>query len=573
MKSTGPWEEEGRNNWICSPDPTYSQLYDGIVAALNGFNLLRSQPDVDKARIGITGGSWGGYLTTMISSLKQDRIKTAFAVYGAGYYDLGTSFDASLVVRGMSNRDIWLENFDAGRVAENMTAPYFLAAAADDWFFWPSSVQATWDEITAPKNIVYSANTHHSLSFPGGNVGPTPVDASVHRAMEEIPWMDYHLQDKGKPFPRCSAVADATRDGQDIRVSFTVDAPEPLTSTSVWYSYGETPWRTRFWQEVQAQADGDGRYTASLTVEEPDQPLSWYGLVTDKRDISVSTPMQAVNPANAGFTMDDRQASTWAPSMESGEKWETPWQSPHDVSTSGKFQFVSDGYDGEPAIEITGQYALDCFGLRGLTQLRNGSTGLTLWARSDADTGFTVQVISEYDHGFYDVWQSEQPNPGSEWTQILIPWADFQSLKSPPRGPVLSERTAKLRIVTPENADIFISGVTPYGPDSSTDEDSENPNTGNGDGGTTPGDSSSLLRPVLKQTGTLSTLNLKTENSHGYQLYISTDLTNWKPGETMTGNGNVHTFEWDRASSEAQALFPDEKLTRVFFRIEISPAL
>ena len=59
-QSTGPWTRLNRSRLTVEPDATASILFDGVVAALNGLAMLRSQPDVDLARIGVTAARGAG---------------------------------------------------------------------------------------------------------------------------------------------------------------------------------------------------------------------------------------------------------------------------------------------------------------------------------------------------------------------------------------------------------------------------------------------------------------------------------------------------------------------------------
>lgn len=54
-------------------------------------NLLRSLPQVDKDRIGITGISWGGVITTLTITYDR-RFAFAIPVYGSGYLDIAPTY-------------------------------------------------------------------------------------------------------------------------------------------------------------------------------------------------------------------------------------------------------------------------------------------------------------------------------------------------------------------------------------------------------------------------------------------------------------------------------------------------
>ena len=58
--------------------------YHAVAAVIRGHSLLLAQKEVDPQRIGLTGISWGGYLTCIVAGL-DDRLKVAVPVYGCGF--------------------------------------------------------------------------------------------------------------------------------------------------------------------------------------------------------------------------------------------------------------------------------------------------------------------------------------------------------------------------------------------------------------------------------------------------------------------------------------------------------
>jgi dienelactone hydrolase len=59
-------------------------MYHAVSDIMIGHSLLESLPEVDADRIGITGISWGGILSSLMSGL-DTRLKCAIPVYGCGY--------------------------------------------------------------------------------------------------------------------------------------------------------------------------------------------------------------------------------------------------------------------------------------------------------------------------------------------------------------------------------------------------------------------------------------------------------------------------------------------------------
>ena len=55
-------------------------VYHAVAAVIRANSFIRSLPDVDPERIGITGVSWGGFLTCIAASI-DDRFKFAAPVY------------------------------------------------------------------------------------------------------------------------------------------------------------------------------------------------------------------------------------------------------------------------------------------------------------------------------------------------------------------------------------------------------------------------------------------------------------------------------------------------------------
>ncbi len=60
--------------------------YHAVAAAVRAHSFLAVRPEVDKDRIGVTGISWGGYLTCIIAGI-DDRVRVAVPVYGCGFLD------------------------------------------------------------------------------------------------------------------------------------------------------------------------------------------------------------------------------------------------------------------------------------------------------------------------------------------------------------------------------------------------------------------------------------------------------------------------------------------------------
>ena len=153
VNSDGMWRSEayGERQLMSGDDPKTSSIYEAVVAALEGFHLLQEGTflqegagvTVDKTNLGICGVSWGGYTSTMAAGILQNQVKAVFSEYGSGFYDMSSWWTDKLNSLPAPARAAWLDNLDAGRRAQYITADYFAAAAANDDFFYPPAVMAT----------------------------------------------------------------------------------------------------------------------------------------------------------------------------------------------------------------------------------------------------------------------------------------------------------------------------------------------------------------------------------------------------------------------------------------------
>jgi dienelactone hydrolase len=291
--SSGPWKGDFTSKYItANPDVTASPIFDGVLAALQALELLRSQPNVRIDRIGVTGIAWGGYVATMVSGIAGKNVRATFSVYGSGYYDRGSAWQERLAQLPKSEAARWLEHLDAGRRAQRIAANYFVAAATNHQYYWPPAVMATLAEIPGPSNQLFAPNAVDSISLPGGSV-MTEFPSSWLR-MEET-YFAFHLQSLGSPFPIVAIEKAARRENETVRVQFSVVGP-PVRATA-YYSLNDRPWVTREWVEVPVVARRNGRYEAIIPAAAAVQGASWLALASDARPVTVSSLIATVpNP-------------------------------------------------------------------------------------------------------------------------------------------------------------------------------------------------------------------------------------------------------------------------------------
>lgn len=282
--SSGPWKEKPGGEgprFVVTPTPGASTLADAGIANLQAFNLLRSQPNVNPARMGIMGSSWGGYGTTLLSGLLGDKVTAAYAHFGCGYYDKGSFW--TNIIQGLSahDREVWLATFDAGRRAGNMRAAYFIESPSNDTYFWPEAVRATIDASGSNvKNLVITPNLNHVIA--------------ANSDLMKNSYFDYYLKNTGSPFGKITissvvALADGSK-----RVTMHVSLPEGVNAAAVklYYSEPAASWQVRKWTGIDAAASGNSTFTAFIPAEVTAHNPDFYAYMTDSRTITVSSYMR-----------------------------------------------------------------------------------------------------------------------------------------------------------------------------------------------------------------------------------------------------------------------------------------
>jgi len=459
-----------------TPDATASPLYDGVVAVLRSLAILRTHPDVDPERIGVFGGSWGGYMTNMAAALAGDKLAAAFPIYGAGYYDLASTWMPTLEAMPADERERWLAAFDPGRLAGNIRADYMILQATDDWFFWPPSIEATLDNIPAPgpspqKNWLFSPNDYHAIRLPGGTGDPR-VSHAEFRTWMELRFMDWRLKGEGAAFPTAQAIGAPERAGDHVRVRFATTSELPLESVQVYWAAGEMPWRLQWWEAVEAEAGGAGVYEALIPVRHAGRPIVWVGVVSDSEAATVSTRIGRIEPTAVGFAADEQAVPVSLADVNtvvSEDRWR--WAAGTARKEGTYTRAAEAARTGEQGLSITGQYSIAAWGIRALDLQAAGATGVRLWVRSGSEQpvdSFHVGLVVEGAGGRRWEWRAQSVKGmsiGGEWTCLTLPWEDFAAVQPDPPAALLSDGLGELRLTvdTPGQV-VHVDGVEFTGP-------------------------------------------------------------------------------------------------------------
>jgi lysophospholipase L1-like esterase/dienelactone hydrolase len=242
--------------------------YHAIAAVLRGHALLKSQPYVDKERIGITGISWGGYLTCFTAGLDKE-LKVAVPVYGCGFLGDNSYWrDRSLAAMTQDSRERWLRLFDPSVTIGKAVCPILFLNGTHDFAYPPDSYRKTFNLVPAPlRTVSVRVNLDH------GHIWTfREVDAFVDSVLRPIP-----------------QVPDLARLSETIVEENTVTARVlhggPAVKAELHYTTMTGSWTARQWQTAVAKLDS-GDISAPLPAG---RPLTCFFTVTDARGFITSS--------------------------------------------------------------------------------------------------------------------------------------------------------------------------------------------------------------------------------------------------------------------------------------------
>jgi dienelactone hydrolase len=248
-------DDEAREMWT----------YHAVSAVIRGVSLLAALPEVDRRRIGITGLSWGGYLTCIVAGL-DDRLKVAVPVYGCGFLGDNSFWKAtSLAQMRPEVRARWLRDFDPSQYLGGVTCPILFLNGANDFAYPLDSYRASYRLVPAKfrhVSVVLGLPHHHIWTF-------DEVDVFVDSVLRG-----------GLPLPRLERMKT---DGD--RVSARVVSPRPVKQAALNYTTDSGEWQKRRWHTSPADLK-DNTITARLPGQ---RPVVWFLSITDERGLRVST--------------------------------------------------------------------------------------------------------------------------------------------------------------------------------------------------------------------------------------------------------------------------------------------
>jgi dienelactone hydrolase len=283
MDTCGAISGQGYNNHTRHPDggpagwggfdtvdgPAQDQwTYHAVSAVLLGHSLLRSFPEVDVKRVGITGISWGGYLTCIAAGV-DDRFAFAVPVYGCGFLGDNSTWLGDFKGMGEARAKKWLALWDPSAYLPQAIMPFLWVTGSNDFAYPMDSLKKSYRSLKAPYTLCVRLRMPHGH----GPAGENP---------KEIYAFAEHVVRGAADLPEITSL---TREGRRVTLRFNPNQ-RVVARVELNYTADGGVWKARTWQSVAVEANA---CSGEVKAEIPSDAKVYYvNLFTDD-DLAVSS--------------------------------------------------------------------------------------------------------------------------------------------------------------------------------------------------------------------------------------------------------------------------------------------
>jgi len=246
------WPRE--DQWTCHA------VADVILA----HSLIRSLPEVDPERTGVTGISWGGYLTCIVAGVDR-RFKLAVPVYGCGFYR-DTIFEGELQKLRPQEADRWMGWWDPSVYLGSADLPMLWVTGSNDFAYTLDALQRSCRLSKGPHWLCIRLRMPHAHGGPGEN--PREIQVFADSILKG-----------GAPLP---VITGRGREGTNVWAAYSAKIPVVRAELNFTREIGR--WQDRKWESIPAR-QAEGRVAAGL----PEGTRVYYFNLFDERECVVST--------------------------------------------------------------------------------------------------------------------------------------------------------------------------------------------------------------------------------------------------------------------------------------------
>lgn len=271
----GKWERHangGPPGWDASfdqlDDPIEDQwTWHAVSAVALAHSLIRSFPEVDADRTGVTGISWGGYLTCIVAGVDH-RFKFAAPVYGCGFLGENSAWLPAFEKMGGDKSALWLRQWDPSMYLGHVKMPMLWVNGTNDFAYpmdsWKKSLQLP----KSPRSLCLRIRMPHGHGAAGEN--PEEIHVFANSILKD-----------GKPLAEITDV-----EVLDDRITAAFKSEIPIVQAELCFTRSTGRWQDREWEALPAQLEVAG---SQVSASVPADAAVFYLNLFDDRQCVVST--------------------------------------------------------------------------------------------------------------------------------------------------------------------------------------------------------------------------------------------------------------------------------------------
>lgn len=245
--------------------------FHAVSAIIRAHSLIRSFDEVDATNTALTGISWGGYLTCIVSGI-DNRFNATVPVYGSGFLKEAGFWKTKGVFDSMTAKQVekWHKLWDPSAYISYAEMPVLFINGTNDRYYHLENFIKT-AKLAKSKNIKIGLEMRHG-HFIGAKIP------------EIFTFIDHYLRGtEGLPF---ITISDTSETG-----AFACFQTEnEILSARLIYTTDTTDNESRKWLSVEAEISND-----SILSSLPENQKAWYFEISDSRDLSVTSTVNFLN--------------------------------------------------------------------------------------------------------------------------------------------------------------------------------------------------------------------------------------------------------------------------------------
>ena len=262
------WGGFDQINWPERDQWTYQAVGNVLLA----HSLLRSFPEVDSGRIGVTGISWGGYLTCIVAGV-DPRFQFAVPVYGCGFLGNDSAWLPTFEKMDPERRARWLGWWDPSVWLKQARMPMLWVTGTNDFAYPMDSLQRSYRLAPGPRTLSVRIRMPHGH----GGAGENPAEI-----------LGFAEEQLGRG-PKLVKILGQGRAGNQVWAAY--ESKTPLRKAELNYTCQGGKWQDRLWKTAAAEIDAGSR---KVTARLPENVKVYYLNLVNARDLVVSTEHEEI---------------------------------------------------------------------------------------------------------------------------------------------------------------------------------------------------------------------------------------------------------------------------------------